>query len=203
MYSPQDLTDGYVCAPYMHNHDSIELKDIWSHSKNIHYMYFVTATFSNEAKPYFASCANHYILAKFKDNKKILKELEKFKLEKASFIFNMDDGLFERETEESMNFVSVYYLEYGDSIDDFREVANVISKRDKIGRAGMGHMDVFSNEPPKFTFPYSDNIVVLEVSSEKSHQSVNQYCEKTRRDVCRKGITMTNLVSLSILDTLK
>ncbi len=203
MYSPQDLTDGYVCAPYMHNHDSIELKDIWSHSKNIYDMYFVTATFSNEAKPYFTSCANHYILAKFKDNKKILKELEKFKLEKASFIFNMDDGLFERETNGSMNFVSVYYLEYGDSIDDFREVANVISKRDKIGCAGIGHMDVFSNEPPKFTFPYGDNIVILEVSSEKSHQSVNQYCEKTRRDVCRKGITLTNLVSLSILDKLK
>ena len=203
MYPPQELSDGYVCAPYMHNHDSIELKDIWSHSKNIHDMYFVTATFSNEAKPYFTSCANHYILAKFKDNKKILKELEKFKQEKTSFIFNMDDGLFERETEGSMNFVSVYYLEYGDSIDDFREVANVIAKRVKIGRAGIGHMDIFSNEPPKFTFPYSDNIVVLEVSSEKSHQSVNQYCEKTRRDVCRKGITMTNLVSLSILDTLK
>jgi len=203
MYPPQDLADGYVCAPYMHNHDSIELKDIWSHSKNIHDMYFVTATFSNEAKPYFTSCANHYILAKFKDNKKILKELEKFKQEKTSFIFNMDDGLFERETEGSMNFVSVYYLEYGDSIDDFREVANVISKRDKIGFAGIGHMDVFSNEPPKFTFPYGDNIVVLEVSSEKSHQSVNQYCEKTRRDVCRKGITLTNLVSLSILDKLK
>jgi len=203
MYSPQDLTDGYVCAPYMHNHDSIELKDIWSHSKNIQHMYFVTATFSNETKPYFVSCANHYILAKFKDNKKVLKELDKFKQDKVSFIFNMDDGLFERETEGSMNFVSVYYLEYGDSIDDFREVATVIAKRDKVGRAGMGHMDVFSNEPPKFTFPYSDNIVVLEVSSKKSHQSVNQYCEKTRRDVCRKGITLTNLVSLSILDTLK
>ncbi len=51
MYPPQELSDGYVCAPYMHNHDSIELKDIWSHSKNIHDMYFVTATFSNEAKP--------------------------------------------------------------------------------------------------------------------------------------------------------
>jgi len=203
MLPPQDLTDGYVCAPYMHNHDSIELKDIWSHSKNIQYMYFVTATFSNETKPYFTSCANHYILAKFKDNKKILKELKKFKQDKTSFIFNMDDGLFERETEGSTNFVSVYYLEYGDSIDDFREVANVIAKRVKVSQAGIGHMDVFSNEPPKFTFPYSNNIVVLEVSSEKSHQSVNQYCEKTRRDVCRKGITMTNLVSLSILDTLK
>ena len=64
-------------------------------------------------------------------------------------------------------------------------------------------MDLFCNEEPKFNFPYNENIVVLEVSSEKSHQSVNKYCERTRRDVSRKGITMTNLVSLSVLEKLK
>ncbi len=85
MSSEETPLNGYVCAPYLHSHDSIELKDTWSHSKNIEDMYFVTATFS----------------------------------------------------------------------------------------------------------------------SEKSHQSVNQYCEKTRRDICRKGITMTNLVGLSVLEKLK
>ena len=64
-------------------------------------------------------------------------------------------------------------------------------------------MELIVKEKPKFTFPYKDNIVVLEVSSDKSHQSVNQYCERTRRDVSRKGITLTNLVSLSILEKLK
>ena len=64
-------------------------------------------------------------------------------------------------------------------------------------------MDLYSSEIPKFTFPYKDHIVVLEVSSDKSHQSVNKYCERTRRDVSRKGITMTNLVSLSVLEKLK
>ena len=203
MNSEENPTAGYVCAPYMHNHDSIELKDVWSHSKNIEDMYFVTATFSNESKPYFTDCANHYLLAKFKDNKKTMKELSKHQFEKSSFVFSMDDDLFEREVDGSMNFVSVYYLEYGDSVDDFSEVAGVVAKRDKVGKAGLGHMNVYSNEPPKFTFPYSGNIVVLEVSSEKSHQSVNQYCEKTRRDVSRKGITMTNLVGLSVLEKLK
>lgn len=203
MDSEKIPSNGYVCAPYLHNHDSIELKDTWSHSKNIEDMYFVTATFSSESKPYFTDCANHYLLAKFKDNNKAVKELSKYQFEKSSFVFSMDDDLFEREVDGSMNFVSVYYLEYGDSTEDYSEVAGVVAKRDKVGRAGLGHMNIYSNEKPKFTFPYSGNIVVLEVSSEKSHQSVNQYCEKTRRDVSRKGITMTNLVGLSVLEKLK
>ena len=203
MVSGEIPTNGYVCAPYLHNHDSIELKDEWSHSKNIQDMFFVTATFSSESKPYFSSCANNYILAKYKDEKKMMKELGKHSAEKASFVFSMDDDLFEREADGTVNFVSVYYLEYGESKDDYTEVASVVAKREKVGRAGIGHMDVYSNDPPKFTFPFSEHIVVLEVSSEKSHQSVNQYCEKTRRDVSRKGITMTNLVGLSILEKLK
>ncbi|HLC24732.1 MAG TPA: hypothetical protein VJJ25_03785, partial [Nitrosopumilaceae archaeon] len=68
---------------------------------------------------------------------------------------------------------------------------------------GLVHLDLAENEIPKFAFPYVKNLVVLEVSSDKSHQSDNKYCEKTRRDVSRKGITMTNLVSLSVLDKLK
>lgn len=194
---------GYVCTPYLHDHASIELKDTWAHSRNIENMYFVTATFSNESKPYFTSHANHYLLARFKDNKKITKEVEKHKQNKPSFVFNIDDDLFEREVDGKTNFISVYYLEYSDSVEDFRDVANVLAKRDKVGKAGMGQMDLYCSEEQKFTFPYKDNIVVLEVASEKSHQSVNKYCEKTRRDVCRKGITMTNFISLSLLEKLK
>jgi len=197
------LIGGYVCTPYLHDHDSIELKDTWAHSRNIENMYFVTATFSNESKPYFTSHANHYLLARFKDNKKITKEVEKHKQNKPSFVFNIDDDLFEREVDGKTNFISVYYLEYSDSEEDCRDVANVVAKRDKVGKAGMGQMDLYCSEEQKFTFPYKDNIVVLEVASEKSHQSVNKYCEKTRRDVCRKGITMTNFVSLSLLEKLK
>lgn len=197
------LIGGYVCTPYLHDHDSIELKDTWAHSRNIENMYFVTATFSYESKPYFTSHANHYLLARFKDNKKITKEVEKHKQNKPSFVFNIDDDLFEREVDGKTNFISVYYLEYSDSEEDCRDVANVVAKRDKVGKAGMGQMDLYCSEEQKFTFPYKDNIVVLEVASEKSHQSVNKYCEKTRRDVCRKGITMTNFVSLSLLEKLK
>jgi hypothetical protein len=64
-------------------------------------------------------------------------------------------------------------------------------------------MNTFCLNPLKFTFPYSENIVVIEVASEKSHQSVKKYCDQTRRDINRKGMTMTNLMSLSILEKLK
>lgn len=192
---------GYVCTPYMHDHRSIELKEDFVGSRNIGDVYFATATFSPESKPYFSS-TNHYMVARFRDGRRLLRDIERHKQDKASFVFSMDEDLFERES-DGTNFVSVYYLEYGESDEDIGEVASVVAKREKVGKAGIGHMDLCCTVPQKFTFPYSENIVVLEVSSEKSHQSMNTYCEKTRRDVNRKGITMTNLVSLSILERFK
>ena len=194
---------GYVCAPYLHNHDSVELKDAWTKSNNIERMYFVTGTFSSESKPYFSDSTNHYILAKFKDSEQISKDITVHNQEKTSFIFNIKDDLFQREVQGDTNFVSVYYLEYGDDGDDLQDIANLLLKRDKIEAAGLGNMNTFCLNPSKFTFPYSENIVVIEVASEKSHQSVKKYCDQTRRDITRKGMTMTNLMSLSILEKLK
>ncbi|GFN39072.1 MAG: conserved hypothetical protein [Marine Group I thaumarchaeote] len=194
---------GYVCAPYLHNHKTVEMKEAWERSTNVENMYFVTATFSPEGQAYFSPYSNQYILAKFKDRKKILDDITKYKDDKASLIFTIGDDLFEREVSGSMKFVSFYYLQYSESTQDISEVASSIAKREKVSSASIAQLDSSSNENPKFTFPYKNNIVVLEVSSNESHQSDNKYCEKTRRDVCRKGITMVNLVSLSILDKLK
>ena len=193
---------GYVCAPYLHTHESIELKDSWMKSKNIEKLYFVTGTFSSESKPYFSDATNHYLLAKFKDSSKITKNLTVHNQEKTSFVFNIRDDLFQRETVGNTNFVSIYYMEYG-GMESLQEIANILLKRGSIETAGLGNMTTFCKKPSKFTFPYSENIVVLEVSSEKSFQSVKKYCDQTRRDVNRKGLTMTNLLSLSILDQLK
>jgi len=194
---------GYVCAPYTHSHDSVELKNIWEKSKNVEKLYFATGTFSSDSKPYFTESANHYLVAKFKEHHEIAKNLTKFNQEKISFMFDIRDELFERETADKTNFVSVYYLEYGDSEEDSMEISSLLVNRNQIESAGYGFMKTFCTKPSKFTFPYSDSIVVLEVSSEKSHQSVKKYCEQTRRDVTRKGLTMTNLMSLSILESLK
>ncbi len=194
---------GYVCAPYLHTHESIELKESWIASKNIEKLFFVTGTFSSESKPYFSDSTNHYLLAKFKDSEHTSKDLSKFNQDKTSFIFNIKDDLFQREVDGETNFVSVYYLEYGEDDEDLHEIANLLLKREKIEKAGMGNMNTYCLNPSKFTFPYSKHIVVIEVASEKSHQSVKKYCEQTRRDVNRRGLTMTNLMSLSILDELK
>ena len=194
---------GYVCAPYLHDHDSIELKDSWVSSRNIESLYFVTATFSEDSKPYFSTSSNHYILAKYKDPMKISKEILSQNAEKPSFLFKIDDSIFERPLTEKTNFISIYYLEYGDSKSDLRDVSAHVARREKVYRAGFGNLTLLSKESPKFAFPYSDHIVMLEISSDKSHQSDNKYCEQTRRDICRKGIVMNNLVSLSILETMK
>ena len=194
---------GYVCAPYLHTHESIDLKDSWVNSKNIENLFFVTGTFSSESKPYFSDSTNHYLLAKFKDSTQISKDLSAHNQDKTTFVFNIKDDLFQREVDGETNFVSVYYLEYGEDDEDLQEIANLLLKREKIEKAGLGNMNTFCLTPSKFTFPYSENILVIEVASEKSHQSLKKYCEQTRRDVNRKGLVMTNLMSLSLLEQLK
>ena len=194
---------GYVCAPYLHNRDSLELKESWSNSKNIEKLFFVTGTFSSDSQPYFSTSANHYLLAKFKDSSIVEKELSKHIQEKTSFVFNIHDDLFEREVLGETNFISIYYLEYGEDMDDLVEIAGLLLKREKIEVAGLGNMTTTCSVPSKFTFPYSENMIVIEVASEKSHQSVKKYCDQTQRDVTRKGFTLSNLLSLSILDKLK
>lgn len=197
------LSNGYVCVPYLHTHESVSLKDKWLQSENIISLYFATATISTESKPYFTDSSNSYLLAKFKDSQEITGDIRGLNPEKLSFVFSITDELFQREVGGQMNFISIYYIEYGESDNDFREIALSLARRDKVEKAGFGKLQLFTSKPPKFTFPYSNNIVILEVCSDKSHQSVNTYCEKTRRDVNRKGYTMTNLMSLSILEKLK
>jgi hypothetical protein len=194
---------GYVCVPYLHTPESAKLKEYLINSKNIKKLFFVTGTFSSESKPYFSDSTNHYLLAKFKDNAQISKDLAIYNQDKTSFVFNVNDDLFQREVQGETNFVSVYYLEYGDDVEDLQEVANLLLKRDKIEIAWIGHMNTFCLNPAKFTFPYSANLVIIEVASQKSYQSLKKYCDQTRRDVNRKGLSMTNLMSLSILDQLK
>ncbi|MDH3824212.1 MAG: hypothetical protein OES14_00265 [Nitrosopumilus sp.] len=199
----KSVYSGYVCAPYLHNHKSIELKDVWMKSKNIEKLFFATGTFSSDSKPYFAESTNHYLVAKFRDNDEIGKNLSKHNQDKLSFVFDIKDDLFQIETDEETNFISIYYLEYGESEEDIKEISSLLINRDKIDAAGYGHMETYCTIPSRFTFPYSENILVLEVSSERGHQSVKKYCDQTRKDANRKGLTMTSLVSLSILERLK
>ena len=193
---------GYVCVPYQHDKFSIDVKDMWISSRNVKSIYFVTATFSDECKPYFPFSTNHYLLAKFDDEEKLVKDAAKFTNSKPTFVFTVDNELFERDFDKEQSFISTYYLEYNDS-EAIADVAKIIVKKDKIRQAGFAHLSLFCSEKPKFVFPHTEKIVVLEVSDDRSPQSINQYCEKTRQNISRKGVVMNNFVSLSLLEKLK
>jgi len=197
------LDEGYVCAPYLHDENSLQLKETLQKSAYIDDIYFVTATFSEDGRAYFPSYVNTYLLARFKDQKTMIQEVEKYKQNKATFVFTKDGEFFQRETNGNLNLISIYYLEHVQSHDDMIDIATIIGKRNKVRRAETGRLDLSSTKDPKFTFPYEQNLVVLEISSTDSHQSDNKYCEKTRREVARKGIKITNLVSLSVIDKIK
>ena len=193
---------GYVCVPYQHDQFSIDVKDMWDSSRNIKSIYFVTATFSEESKPYFPFSTNHYLLAKFDDEEKLVKDADRFTNSRPSFVFTVDHELFERDLDLEQRFISMYYLEYNDS-EAMADVAHTIVKKDKIRKAGFAHLNLFCDDEPKFIFPHTEKIVVVEVSDDRSPQSINQYCEKTRQDISRKGVIMNNFVSLSLLEKLK
>ena len=193
---------GYICVPYQHDKFSIDVKDMWNSSRNIRSIYFVTATFSDECKQYFPFSTNHYLLAKFDNEEKLVKDADKFTNINPSFVFIIDNELFERDLDSEQRFISTYYLEYHDPVA-ISDVANTLVKKGKIRQAGFTHLKLFCKEKPKFTFPHTEKIVVLEVADERSPQSINQYCEKTRQDISRKGVIMNNFVSFSLLEKLK
>ena len=202
MLNSTQKKSGYVCVPYQHDKFSIDVKDMWISSRNVKSIYFVTATFSEECKPYFPFLTNHYLLAKFDDEEKLIKDAVKFTNSKHTFVFTVDNELFERDLDSEQSFVSTYYLEYNDS-EAIADVAKIIVKKDKIRQAGFAHLNLLCSEKPKFVFPHTGKIVVIEVSDKRSPQSINQYCEKTRQDISRKGVVMNNFVSLSLLEKLK
>ena len=202
MLNSKPKKSGYVCVPYQHDKFSIDVKDMWISSRNIKSIYFVTATFSDECKPYFPFSTNHYLLAKFDDEEKLVKDAAKFTNSKPTFVFTIDNDLFERDFDKEQSFISTYYLEYNDS-DAIADVAKIIVKKDKIRQAGFAHLNLFCTDKPKFVFPHTERIVIIEVSDDRSPQSINQYCEKTRQNISRKGIVMYNFVSLSLLEKLK
>ena len=193
---------GYVCIPYNHDKITLDVKDMWDSSRNIKSIYFATITFSNEIKAYFPTLTNHYMLAKFEDGRKLIKEADKFTNTSPSFVFSIDEKFFERSIDDEQRFVSIYYLEYDDHYI-MTDIADTIGKKEKIQQSGLAHMDLFCHNIPKFTFPYKDKIVILEVADNRSHQSICKYCDKISYDMSRKGIIMHNFASLSLLEKLK
>jgi hypothetical protein len=191
---------GYVCTPHEKHCDL--LIDLWRQNNIISDIYFVTATFSDETLPYFPKRANHYILASFTDVQIVLEDMRKKNMEGLSFIFSLDSAFFER-CGEKLNYISTYFTKYSYSEMEICDIENVIIKRERVKKASLANIRILTTDQLKFTFPYSRNVIVLEVEGEKTHQSDQKYCERTRREVARKGISLNNLMSFSILEKLK
>jgi hypothetical protein len=132
----------------------------------------------------------------------ILEDLSSYLIDKLSFFLDFKSGLFERNYGK-LSYVSIYYTKYGCEDNEICEIANVLARRDRVKTANMANFELINKRDSRFVFPYSKNIIVLEIEGEKTHQSDQRYCEKTRMDVARKGISLTNFVSFSILDKLK
>jgi hypothetical protein len=194
---------GYVCIPYLQNSAFTALKNTFEKSDLVDDVYFVTATFSEDGRAYFPSRSNTYLLARFKDRFQIMNEVEKCNQDTPTFVFTKTDEFFERLEDQNLNLLSVYYIEYGDSQEDLDDLGFIVAKRNRVRRAEMGNLKLSTTQTQKFTFPYEGNLVVLEVSSDSKHQADNKYCEKTRKEVQRKGIGMTNLLNLSVIEKIK
>jgi hypothetical protein len=190
---------GYVCTP--HDKQSDYILEHWKKSENIVDIYFVTATFSDESSPYFPNKANHYLLASFRDMIDI-DDVKNHKIDRLSLMFSFSSALFERKSDK-LNYVSLYFTKYTSGDAAISELANAIARRDRVMKASLAQMKLLASEQPRFTFPYSKNLVILEVEGKKTHQTDQKYCERTRRDVARMGILLNNLISLSILEKLK
>ncbi len=193
-------TRGYLCIP--HDKQSNSLLENWKNNDNIIDIYFVTATFSDESTPYFPNKANHYILVSFMEVSKILEDVKTYKMDRLSLMFSFSNPLFER-TGDNLNYVSLYFTKYTNGDAEISELANAIARRERVKKASFAQMKLLTSEQPKFIFPYSKNLLILEVEGKKTHQTDQKYCERTRRDVARMGISLNNLVSFSILEKLK
>ena len=192
---------GYVCYPRGNNAQF--LIEYWKNSAIVKDMYFTTATFAFESKPYFPNNSNHYILVKYIGLDKLVEGISKYQSPNNSlFCFNIESELFERH-HEKVSYVSIYFTKYCHDNHELRDIASVLAKRDKVVSANLGNLKFINNKRMPFIFPHSENIIIMEIEGIKTHQSDQNYCEKTRMDVARKGIFLSNLVSFSILEKLR
>jgi len=195
---------GYACVPDGHNKGSEALQKLWSDSLYMPRLYFATATFSENGRPYFPNHSNHYLVGAFSDIEPVMRDLAQYASEHPAFIFVRKDQLFERPSMSRLNFVSVNFIKQECGDDETHDLEDIfLRRRERIRLASFANMQVLPKESSKFAFPHSENLLLLALESEKSHQSDQRYCEKTRIEIIRKGINVDNLVSFSVLSSLK
>ena len=145
---------GYVCYPRDNNAQN--LIEYWKNSDVVKDLYFATATFAFESKPYFPNNSNQYILVKYVGLDKMVGGISKYQSPSSSlFLFNNQTELFEKY-HEKVSYVSIYYTRYDHDHHELRDIAGILARKDMVVSANLGNLKFINNKKSPFIFPHAD-----------------------------------------------
>lgn len=154
-------------------------------------------TLDKSVADFFPSIASYYVLARTDGSDISLENLSGLDKTKLAFKIATKD-LFSRTGQDKTRYISLYYTKYATENSGLRDAAKIVARRDMVYRASLGEMIVLGPKP-KFDFPYKNNMFILEVGGDATHIAQFSYCEKTRRNVSRCGVSLNNMISLSVM----
>ena len=150
---------GYICYPRDNNAQN--LVEYWKNSDVVKDLYFATATFAFESKPYFPNNSNHYILVKYAGLDKIVERISKYQRPNSSlFLFSNETELFEKY-HEKVSYVSIYYTRYDQDDHELTDIAGILARRDMVVSANLGNLKFMNNKKLPFILQQADNIKIL------------------------------------------
>lgn len=118
----------------------------WKNSEVVKDLYFATATFAFESKPYFPNSSNHYILVKYAGLDNLAEGISKYQRPNSSlFLFNNETELFEKY-HEKVSYVSMYYTRYDQDNHELRDIAGILARRDMVVSANLGNLKFMNNK---------------------------------------------------------
>ncbi len=193
-----------VCVHYMHDENTKNLKSQWLESSYVRDVYFATVTYSNEFASYLTEYVNHYMVATYVNRDAVVKDIYRYVPSRLSIFFSSKKDILDRPKISRLNFISVNVLKRGYGRLEIKDLEYVFARKQwRIKSASLVNMAIIPERALKFTYPYADNVLLLQLDSDESHISEQRYCEKVRMDIIRRGIYIENLINLSILEQLK
>lgn len=194
---------GYLFMPYAHGEEMDRVKNDLRKSDAVSEMYFATMSFAKGLEAYFPQKSSRYLVSRFDDKKDMRKIADVSRQDGYSFTFSKNELIFQKEMTERVKFLSAYYFEQDMSGSDILDVANILSKSARIRSAEFADLEVYSKEERRFEFPYKSRVVLVDISKGDTPSMQANHCEKLRRDACRKGLVMSSLMNMPMLETIK
>jgi hypothetical protein len=193
-----------VCLHYTHDEGTKRIREQWLDSHYIRDLYFASATYSTEFSSYLSEDANHYLVAVYTNRDALVSDIYRHVPSRLALFFSSKMDILDRAKISRLNFISANVLKRGYGRLEIDDLGYVFSRKQwRIKSASIASMAVIPQRALRFSYPYSDNILLLQLDSEESHISEQRYCEKVRMDIIRRGIYVDHLLSLSILEQMR